>query len=235
MEGEYAIGIAVSAGARRSETWGRSEEAAGTSAAYATPRASRSSSRSSGARHVATLRASVRGLRRQQVVHTVLSALRDSNREWFRIAHYSVQDNHVHLIVEAESKASLASGMRGLAVRMARRMNRLLFRRGRFWADRWHGRALTSPRQVRNALVYVLQNHRKHAARGVHANAFDPLSSAESFDGFTRPPPLAFRSVGPPCAVQAKTWLLRVGWQRRGRIHFWEAPKNDAVGPSSQR
>jgi putative transposase len=143
----------------------------------------------------------------------------------------------VHLIVEAESKASLASGMRGLAVRMARRMNRLLFRRGRFWADRWHGRALTSPREVRNALVYVLQNHRKHAARGVHALSahLDPLSSAQWFDGFLEPVALVFRGVGPPCIVAARTWLPRIGWQRRGRIHSGEAPKNDAVGPSSQR
>src|SRR5450432_3046227 len=112
-----------------------------------------------------TLRARVRSLRREQVVRTVLSSMRDSNREQFRIAHYSIQDNHLHLIVEAESKVSLSSGVRGLMVRIARRVNRLLFRRGTFWADRWHGRALTWPRQVRNALVYVIQNRRKHAAR----------------------------------------------------------------------
>jgi putative transposase len=103
------------------------------------------------------------------VVRTVLVALRDSQRAGFRIVHYSVQHNHVHLIVEAGSTRELASGVRGLAVRIARRVNRLLFRGGRFWADRWHGRALTSPRQVRNALVYVLQNHRKHACLALAA------------------------------------------------------------------
>jgi len=114
--------------------------------------------------------------------------LRDSNREWFRIVHYSLQDNHVHLIVEAESTASLASGMRGLAVRVARRMNRLLFRRGSFWADRWHGRALASPREVRNALLYVLQNRRKHAPVRTRCGSWgvpdlDVLSSAQWFNG----------------------------------------------------
>jgi putative transposase len=191
-----------------------------------TPHRARADHRRAHPVHV-TLRASVRCLRRRQVVRTVLSALRDSNREWFRIAHYSVQGNHVHLIVEAESKASLASGMRGLAVRMARRINRLLFRRGRFWTDRWHSRALTSPRQVRNALVYVLQNHRKHASLRTRVNALlDPLSSAEWFDGFAQPLPIAFRSVGPPCVVLPKTWLLRIGWQRDGRIRFRESPKS---------
>src|SRR6187402_743403 len=109
-----------------------------------------------------TLRAFSRSLRSQHVAPTVLRALRASNRESFRIAHYSVQENHLHLLVEARSKAELLSGMRGLMVRIARRVNRLLFRRGTFWADRWHGRALTSPREVRNALVYVINNRAKH-------------------------------------------------------------------------
>ena len=83
----------------------------------------------------------------------MLGALRQSKRPDFCIAHYSIQDNHVHLLVEADTKAALSSGMRGLMIRLARRVNRLLFRRGRFWADRWHGHALKSPREVRNALV----------------------------------------------------------------------------------
>jgi REP element-mobilizing transposase RayT len=165
-----------------------------------------------------TLRARVRSLRCQQVVATVLGAFRDSNGQGFRIVHYSVQENHLHLIVEAENKASLASGVRGLMVRVARRVNRLLFRRGRFWADRWHGRALAGPRQVRNALVYVLQNRKKHAParHGPARHALDTLSSAQWFDGFVEPPPPSIRSTGPPSVVAARTWLLRIGWQRHG-------------------
>ena len=79
-----------------------------------------------------TLRAEVRSLRRQHVVRTVLCALRDSGSELFRIAHYSVQANHLHLIVEAQDARALSRGMRRLAVRLARRVNTLLARRGRF-------------------------------------------------------------------------------------------------------
>jgi len=105
-------------------------------------------------------------------------------------------------------------------VRIARRVNRLLRRQGRFWADRWHGRDLAGPRQVRNVLVYVLQNHKKHA----NSAALDPLSSAASFDGFATAIPDGFRSVGPPCVAAAKTWLLKSGWRRRGLIRLSEAP-----------
>jgi putative transposase len=156
-----------------------------------------------------TLRACTRSLRTRFVAKTVMQALRDSNSERFRIAHYSVQENHVHLIVEAEDKRSLSSGVRGLMVRVARRVNRLLFRRGRFWADRWHGRSLTGPSQVRNALVYVLQNRMKH---GSGVAVLDAFSSAQWFHGFAEALPHGFRGVGPPCIAPARTWLLRVGW-----------------------
>ena len=184
-----------------------------------TPHRARAVHRKAHPVHV-TLRAMLRSIRAQQLVRTLLGALRDSNRDWFRVVHYSVQANHVHLIVEADDSHALGSGVRGLMVRTARRVNRLLFRRGRFWADRWHGRDLEGPRQVRNALVYVLQNHKKHA-RSV---ALDPLSSAATFDGFSSPLPASFRGIGPPCVALAKTWLLRTGWRKRGLIRLAEAP-----------
>jgi REP element-mobilizing transposase RayT len=157
------------------------------------------------------------------VARAVLGALRDSNRDWFRVIHYSIQENHVHLILETQDSKSLASGVRGLMVRIARRVNTLLFRRGRFWADRWHGRDLAGPRQVRNALVYVLHNRKKHA----RSEGLDPLSSAASFDGFASTIPNGFRGVGPRWDVRASTWLLRYGWRRRGLIQLSEAPATD--------
>ena len=56
-------------------------------------------------------------------------------------------------------------GIRGLAIRIARAVNRAWLRRGRVWGDRYHAHSLRSPREVRNALVYVLQNFRKHFAQ----------------------------------------------------------------------
>ena len=115
--------------------------------------------------------------------------------------------------------------MRGLVVRIAKGINRLLFRKGTLWADRWHGRDLAGPRQVRNALVYVLQNSKKHGPSDDPAlSPLDPLSSAQWFLGFVGGVPRGFRSVGPPSVAPAQSWLLRVGWQRRGRIDVTESP-----------
>jgi REP-associated tyrosine transposase len=52
---------------------------------------------------------------------------------------------------------------------------------GKVWADRYHVRALATPREVRHALVYVLQNVRKHLPGG---RGLDPWSSAAWFTGW---------------------------------------------------
>ena len=97
----------------------------------------------------------IRCLRSVRVFPSVRRALVASSRRGFRVVHFSVQDDHLHLIVEADDRATLARGVRGLAIRVARAVNRALDRRGAVCADRYHARALTSPRAVRHALIYV--------------------------------------------------------------------------------
>jgi putative transposase len=184
-----------------------------------------------------TLRAAFGPLRSRFLFPTVRSAIagatrRDSRR--FRVVHFSVQSDHLHLIVEAADKRALSTGMRSIAIRVARSVNRLLNAKGRVWADRWHGRALESPRAVRNALVYVLGNFRKHSRRPVPPG-IDPYSSAAWFSGFrgargAAASALPFASRPPPCnderrpVSEARTWLLSVGWRRHGLIDLVEAP-----------
>jgi len=132
---------------------------------------------------------------------------------------FSVQDDHIHLIAEADDRAALSRGLRGLTIRVARAVNRALARHGVVWADRCHFRALTSPRVVRHALVYVLMNRRKHCA-GEHG--LDPCSSAGWFSGWrdaVATPP------GAPPVVAPRTWLAAVGWRRHGLIDVDERPR----------
>jgi REP element-mobilizing transposase RayT len=194
-----------------------------------------------------TLRAGLGSLRSQFLFPTVRLALaratrRDPNR--FRVVEFSVQSNHLHLIVEASDRRALSSGVRGLAVRIARYVNELLMRRGPFWADRWHGRALTSPREVRQGLVYVLANLRKHAVRPLPPG-IDPCSSGAWFAGFRgyvpgrgdapfvgRAPPPAALEVGVP-VEPARGFLLSVAWRRHGLIGLAESPGGASLrGPA---
>ena len=165
-------------------------------------------------------------LRTRPAERRITACIRAAQRGDFRIVHYSIQSNHLHLIVEAEDGASLASGMKGLLCRIARGLNRWWRRRGALFAGRFHDRALRSMRQLRNALVYVLNNHRKHDrhARRKRATEPDPYSSGRYFDGWEyRPrelePGTAEAIVAKPC------WKIRVGWKRHyDRIPIDETP-----------
>jgi putative transposase len=169
-------------------------------------------------------RAGVVSLRSARAFVAVRSALAAASSERFRIVHFSIQSDHLHAIVEAHDKEALAGGVRGLAIRLARTVNRVLGRHGPLWGDRYHARALTSPRETRNCIRYVLFNFRKH--RPADSRRIDPCSSAPWFDGFREPVP---RALDPP-TWQPTTWLLRTGWRRkRGPLGLDEDSKMPAA------
>jgi hypothetical protein len=146
-------------------------------------------------------------------------ALAESSRQSFRVIEFSVQTDHLHLVVEADTTPALIRGLQGLTVRCARAVNRASRRRGPVWSGRYHARPLATPREVRLALVYVLLNFRKHLRA---LPAVDHHSSGPWFEGWAHSPPrpATARPVAPP-----RTWLGAVGWRRAGGpIDCREAP-----------
>src|SRR5690349_15420227 len=142
--------------------------------------------------HVTTrLRPGLPSLRRTEELRVLLKAIgRAQERSGMRIVHYSIQTNHLHLLVEASGRESLALGVQGLLVRVARGLNRLWKRAGKIFVDRYHAHELRHPAEVRRALAYVLQNARKH---GVPLTGVDACSSGPWFEGWREAPGLAAR------------------------------------------
>ncbi|HET9625581.1 MAG TPA: transposase [Kofleriaceae bacterium] len=86
-----------------------------------------------------------------------------ARRADFRIVELSIQRAHMHLIVEAGDKTALAKSLQGFQVSAARYINAALAgRRGAVFPDRYHAVMITTPRQMRHTLAYVLGNWRKH-------------------------------------------------------------------------
>jgi hypothetical protein len=170
------------------------------------------------------LRRGLPSLRSVQLVRSLersLIAVRD--RRDFRVVHYSLQGTHAHLLVEASDAAALARGMMAVGARIARALNRTFSRRGRVLAERFHARVLRTPREVRNALAYVLLNARRHAQRLWRGLRIDPASSRRWFDGW-RQGPVDEPNVDAPPVSRPRTWLLAIGWRRHGLIDPEEIP-----------
>ncbi|MCA1828240.1 MAG: hypothetical protein ABR567_22120, partial [Myxococcales bacterium] len=119
-----------------------------------------------------------------------------------RVVHYSVQGNHLHLIVEAADRVSLRRGMQGLMVRIARAVNRAAApRKGGVFADHYFARELRTPAEVRRAVRNVLDNRMLHAQ-------LEPQTDTRA------------GSIMSP-----RTWLLTIGWLRSRAgplpVAFW--------------
>ncbi|HEX5067251.1 MAG TPA: hypothetical protein VFY49_14115 [Myxococcota bacterium] len=130
------------------------------------------------------------------------------------------------MVVEADDERALGRGMKSVGARIARAVNRVFKRAGAALLGRYHVRALRTPREVRNALAYVLLNARKHWKQRTGTAPpvqLDEASSGAWFDGWSRGlQPLSSRE--PPPVAAPHTWLLCVGWRRHGLIDAAEIP-----------
>jgi len=147
----------------------------------------------------------------------------------FRVVHMSIQHNHLHLLVEASDARALSRGMQRLAILVARAINRSLARRGQVFTHRYHRTDITTPRQARHALAYVLNNWRRHCEDQVspatRATPLDRYSTAFHFDGWVNNVTIERPHLDvllPSAAPQ--TWLLRIGWRVHGAIGPAEVP-----------
>jgi REP element-mobilizing transposase RayT len=170
-------------------------------------------------------------LRRGGALKLVLAALSASiDRHGMRIIHYTVQGNHLHLLVEADDRTCVARGTNALLSPLARALNKLWGRRGKVFPERYHDEVISTPTQARHALRYVLQNGKKHGV--VPQSSIDLCSSAPVFDGWMERSSIASIPTAPVIATvaSASTWLLTTGWRRHGLLDLRELPLTKPAG-----
>ncbi len=143
---------------------------------------------------------SLRSARSMRVIERTLRG--GASREGFRVVKVSIQGNHIHLLVEADDKRALSSGMRGLSIRLAKGMNRLMRSHGRVVGDRYHARALATPTEVRTVMHYLEHNRRHHFPSLPQCYVDVYVLSADTTAALLPRP---------------AHWLAREGW-RRGRV-----------------
>jgi len=159
-------------------------------------------------------------------------------RSDFRIVHISPENDHIHMLVEADNDTALAKGVQAFEISASQRLNRAISkrrgtkRRGTVFADRYHSRLIKSPTQAHHALNYVLNNWRRHDQDEDWGETrfwdVDYMSSAVSFPGWKELSTKPFMyDVSPDerlCVARPHSWLLHTGWQKVGAISMYETP-----------
>jgi REP element-mobilizing transposase RayT len=144
------------------------------------------------------------------------NTLRRAKKFELHVLHYTLQYDHIHIIVEAPSNDLLSRGMKSLAGRLSR-----LFAKGKAFKGRYHLHQLHTPTEVKRAYRYVLLNTSKHEKL---IDFLDDFSSARHFKGWEH-----FKKVGflleeqleeytrhplPNYLSEARSWLAQTGWTR---------------------
>jgi putative transposase len=171
-------------------------------------------------------------LRSGRVFAAIRRAIARASVDRFRIIHFSIQQDHGHFIVEGDEPRRARGGVHGLAIRLALAVNRAVGRKGEVVPDRYHARALTTPRQMRTSMVYVLLNFRKHLRAPA---CIDPRSSGPHFTGWRHAPAV---SAAAPATVAPCTWMARAGWRLAGgalRVEEHPAVQPGHIGNSLAR
>ena len=191
------VGEAMKQLAMKFRSWGGKRKHAGRKpkgARSGVPHLPRKHTRQTAALVTMRVRDGLPSLRSPRTFRAIASALRKGKERFgLRVIHFTVQGNHLHMLVEAEDSVSLARGMKGLSVRIARALNRVTGVRGHVFPERFHSRALKSPREIAYAMRYVLGNHMKHGLANWNRGPTDPCSSgafAPGPDGLTVRPKL---------------------------------------------
>ncbi|MBT3236341.1 MAG: hypothetical protein HN353_10355 [Bdellovibrionales bacterium] len=165
-------------------------------------------------------------LRRKSSFKLFTKAVKRARLKGLRVVHFSLQTNHLHLLVEADSNRQLSSGMRSLLITYSIWINRLLKRQGPLFRDRFNMEVITTPRRMKNLLNYIFKNsakHRKHAFNQIDLYCSHLILSAQDqFRLFGRkipPPPishqvraLALKRLA-ELLFPPQSWLAAVGWQ----------------------
>ena len=175
----------------------------------------------------ARFKVSLRNGKSYRAIRAVLLIMLD--QPGFRIVHFSIQNNHLHLLVEADNKKALSEGMRRFGINAARAIHATIGNTGKVFAFRYHATQIKTSSHARNAISYVLNNWRRHRrdldCAGAMKASVDPYASGLSHPTwatkFRIPAGYELLPVSPP-----RTWLLRDGYKRHGEIDPWEWPAN---------
>ena len=96
-------------------------------------------------------------------------------RLYFSVLHYSLETNHIHLIVEAENNDALEKGMRSFTATMVKSL-----KKGKLQDERYHLHVLRNPQETKNVFRYVLLNHCHHTnTNSIKAEAYNSLYSVD--------------------------------------------------------
>jgi REP element-mobilizing transposase RayT len=101
-------------------------------------------------------------LRNKQVFRELRQAMRRARLKGVRILDFTLQHDHVHLLLETSDKYELGEAMRALSISFTKRLSYLAGKKIRAFKTRYHLSLLKSLAQIKAVAHYIATNGKKH-------------------------------------------------------------------------
>jgi REP element-mobilizing transposase RayT len=120
-------------------------------------------------------------LKNKSILKALQHSIKKARSLGLKVIHYTLEYDHVHLLIEASDKISLGKGMQSLGISFSKGINKIKKQTGKVFKTRYHFRKLNSPREIKNALNYILGNGIKHRETLSVINSFNSLPAINNF------------------------------------------------------
>ena len=125
-------------------------------------------------------------IKNKSVLKLLKHAIQNARRQGLRVVHYSLEYDHVHLLIEAENNTILGKGMQSFGVTMAKGINRLKKLKGSVYKHRYHFRMISSVRQLKYVMNYIFTNGMKHKRSNSIQDPFNSIQAEMQNSLFTQ-------------------------------------------------
>jgi len=125
-------------------------------------------------------------LKNKSILSILKKAILNTRKQGLRVIHYSLEFDHVHLLIEAENNLILAKGMQSFGVTFSKAINRLRKLKGGVYKHRYHFRRIVGARQLKNVLNYIFSNGVKHKTAKTIVNPYNSIKAEKRYRLFFR-------------------------------------------------
>lgn len=101
-------------------------------------------------------------IRNKRILKALHHAIKRARFKKLKVIHYTLEYNHIHLLVETSDNKILQTGMQALGISLSKAINKIKQLKGGVYKHRYHFRKLNSRRELKNVLHYIFKNGLKH-------------------------------------------------------------------------
>ncbi|MGZ3809593.1 MAG: transposase, partial [Bacteriovorax sp.] len=102
------------------------------------------------------------GIRNKSILKNLHASIKKARIMGLKVIHYTLEFDHVHLLVECDSKETLGRGMQSFGISFSKGINKIKGLKGSVFKTRYHLRTLKTPNEIKNVINYILGNSIKH-------------------------------------------------------------------------